>query len=120
MNENLPIRGYGLLAAVASHKQYISYGEVYDKIGARLGWRARWNGHSWCAPVKTICCATAEINKAHDEPLLASLVRHADGSIGVGYKTAVKIRYGIDLPNNQIQAHANAEAAQCWAYFGLS
>ena len=120
VNENLPVRGYGLLAAVASHKQFISYGEVYDILGARLGWRARWSGHSWCDPVKGVCCASAQINRENGEPLLASLVRHKDGTIGKGYATAVHIRYGTVLADDKIQADADAEAAKCWTYFGLS
>jgi hypothetical protein len=47
--------GYGLLCAVASRQVEISYGEVYDVLAERLGWRERWNGHGWCGPVKTVC-----------------------------------------------------------------
>jgi hypothetical protein len=123
---DLPVIGYGLLVSVASQKRWgIGYGEVYDIVGARLGWPQRWNGHGWCGPVKGICCEAARINRLNGEPLLASLVRRKDGSIGDGYVTAVEIRYGVTeaaklTTDAAIQAHADAERAKCWAYFELT
>ena len=125
MNEaqrpDLNIVGYGILAAVASHKAMITYRQIYEILAARG--RERWNAHSWSNPVKVICCETARMNKQNGEPLLASLVRRAEPGdpIGKGYAAAVEIRYGIKLTDlDEIQKHADAEAEKSWQYFGLS
>ena len=123
---SLDVIGYGLLVAVAAHKRDTTYGEVFDLLCARgidlgVGASRPGNGQHWCNPIKGICCGTARINKAHGEPLLASLVRNAKGHIGEGYATAVRIRYGLFLTTDAaIQAHADAERVKCWAYFALS
>jgi len=120
---HLDVIGYGLLCVVAAHQVEITYGEVFKVLEARgielgVGESRPGYGHQWCNPVKEVCCETARLNLQQDEPLLASLVRHADGTIGEGFATAYQIRYGIRLKPSQVQTVANAEARKCWAHFG--
>jgi hypothetical protein len=127
---DLGIIGYGLFASVASHKQFISYGDAWhhlvDRYGFSCGASEPGNGRQWCREyVQPMCTGSAEINRMHGEPVLASLCRRFDGRIGEGYLTAVGIRYGAAAAarlttDAAIQAHANAEAARCWAFFGLT
>lgn len=122
--DQLAVIGYGLLTATAAQKLWITYGGAFNTLTGRgidldVGASRPGRGHHWCDPIKGICCASAERNKLHGEPLLASLVRDADGTIGVGFATAYQIRYGVVIAPADVQRLADEEAAKCWTYFAL-
>jgi hypothetical protein len=128
MKVDLGIVAYGMLSTTASDRTFTHYGSIWRQVlvaryGVSCGASEPGNGFNWCNTVDGMCCAVAEINRCHDEPLLACLVRNAKtGEVGDGYRTAVRIRYGdaewatLTTPA-LIRAHANAEMRKCWIYF---
>lgn len=77
---------YYVLASFAVLGETTTYGELYDILAARFGWRKRWNGNGWVRSLPLAELGT--LNRENGEPALAALVRKKDGTIGVGYKTA--------------------------------
>jgi hypothetical protein len=88
---------YDLLVGYAKRGKTITYGKLYDTLGARFGWRARTNGNWWYKRLPL--AELGQLNGENGEPALASLVRQDKPGrpIGMGYKTAHLNCHGITL-----------------------
>lgn len=105
-----------VLAGAASCGETITYGalvellsEQYPQFEQPRPLLVNWVGQ--------LLYGVTELNKAHGEPLLASLViRAKDGQVGDGYAEAARMRYGVEV--TLADEHARVERQKCYRVFG--
>jgi hypothetical protein len=97
-------RGYG---------GYLTYQELAELVQQDSGITTRVPFRHW---IGEVLGTVAGDRRSEDEPMLTSLVVHADGTIGDGYGIPVAQREGSVPPD--LELHAAVERLKCYRYFG--
>lgn len=108
------VAGRAVLERTArSYGAYLTYQEMAEEVQALSGISTGVPFRHW---IGQVLGAVALDRPSPEEPMLTSLVVHADGSIGDGYAIPVKERDG-EVPAD-LEMHAAAERLRCYEYFG--
>ena len=103
-----------MLERVAStYGAYITYADLAEAVQESSGIRTGSAFRNW---IGKVLGSVARHPDRPDEPMLTSLVVHADGTIGPGYVEPVAERDGV-VPED-LDLHAAAERLACYRYFG--
>jgi hypothetical protein len=101
-----------LVAVACTYGGYIKYGDLAEQIQVAAGVRTRKLLPNWIGDVLGAVAAA----QPADEPMLTSLVVHADGTIGDGYGIPVEQRDGVRPAD--LDMHAAIERLECYRFFG--
>lgn len=99
--------------AATTYGSYLTYQQLADAVQEEAGIETGVPFRHW---IGTVLGAVARDRRSPDEPMLTSLVVHADGTIGDGYAIPVEERDGA-VPAD-LELHAATERLACHRYFG--
>lgn len=105
------------LAEVArSYGAYVTYQEFAERLQRRTGISTAVPFRHWIGRV--LGAIAREQDQDHGQPILTSLVVHADGTVGDGYAVPLRER-GIAVPVD-LDVHASEERLRCYRAYGAT
>jgi hypothetical protein len=96
-----------------TYSAYVTYSELAEAVQEASGIRTGVPFRHW---VGQVLGSVARSPLKPGEPMLTSLVVHADGTVGAGYGIPVAER--DDITPVDLDMHAAAERLACYRYFG--